>query len=700
MGIPRFLKDILSPLNVRLNGRLIRPIEEIQGQQLGVLAVDMNSLLHEEAQYIYKYGEYETDSNQIQDMTPEQLFEQYIERVYEVVMDIHEQLPSDILILSYDGVATLGKINQQKSRRYRALYNEKRPGIGIDHTETEKTEDVENEVPVAETSPVFNSNALTPGTNFMIDLTAALRTRFVDAFADSPTVLIYADTRGHGEGEQKILNTPYGLYQLMDYNKRHVIYGSDGDLILMTLAKDVPDILVYRADTGAVDIGLMRRHIIEEGYTVDDYIFLCMLLGNDFVPATPLMEDASFSLSRLQRAYLSMSRSSTTNVPYRLIDQNKRLNVDRFMDLLNRLLVDEVDSILYLSQNRLREDFIYSNAVRPKRSTTSTRSIFRDRRTGTTTTRSTVPSNLDTTNIEQLKQYYEVDMSLFRYLWNVNMMGYTAESAEITTPESAYYRKIFIEGLVPQTYELTDINVGDAVSNYIDALMWSFRFIAYGTAAPPSTGTVSQSEMTVPFINGDYVYPYYYAPTIHDILSPTVRDNVQIVSDSPPSIAQIDTRIQVMRNIGVPSIYLLTRDYYNTDSISKFKSTVTGRDVAVTVLFNEVYMPTIYHPLSVVATVIPYETARDNDDFLDEETARLIYQNDGLINLGIFNSTMSLSSIGKLVDYQYILYVPKIDAATMDQVDRIIRNDIVPQLPSNRRLDYVNEPIYILERTV
>lgn len=689
MGIPRFLKDIIRPLNVRLNRRLIRPIEDIQGQQLGVLAIDMNSLLHEQAQYIYKYGEYEGDSTVVQDMTPEELFQQYIQRVYEVVMEIHDRLPSDILVLSYDGVANLGKLNQQKTRRYRAIYNEKRPDVGVDTNETEDTEDVEDEVQA--TDAVFNSNALTPGTNFMIDLTTALRTRFVDAFSNLQTVLVYADTRGHGEGEQKILNTPYGLYGLMDYNKRHVVYGSDGDLILMTLAKEVPDILVYRPDVGAIDIGLMRRHVIEQGYTVDDYIFLCMLLGNDFVPATPLMEDASFSLNRLQRAYMNMSKSSPTNVPYRLIDAStKKLNVDRFMDLLNRLLADEVDSILYMSQNRLKGDFIYSNSVKLKQSRTGTsRSTFRDRRTGTTTTRSTVPRDLDTTNIDELKKYYDVDMTMFRYLWNVNLTGYPAEFGDISTPSSSYYRKIFIEGVVPKSVELSDINVGDAVSNYIDALMWSFRFIAYGSTT---------SNGTTPILNGDYEYPYYYAPTIHDILSPTIRDDVQIVSDSPPSIAQIDTRIQIMRNIGVPSIYLLTRDYYNTDSLSRFKSSVTGKEVAINLLYNEVYMPTIYHPLSVVATVIPYETARDNDDFLDEETARLIYQNDGLINLGIFSSVMSLSSIGKLVDYQYILYVPKINASTMDQVDRIIRNDIVPQLPTNRRLEYTNEPIYILEK--
>jgi len=348
-----------------------------------------------------------------------------------------------------------------------------------------------------------------------------------------------------------------------------------------------------------------------------------------------------------------------------------------------------------MSQNKLKDDFIYSNAVKPKSTRTGTRSTFRDRRTGTTTRRSTVPSNIDTTNIEQLKQYYEVDISLFRYLWNVNLMGFPAEFDDISTPASSYYRKIFIEGVVPKSFELSDINVGDAVSNYIDALMWSYRFIAYGSVSPLSTGT-SLTSTTIPFINGDYEYPYYYAPTIHDILSPMIRDDVQIVSSAPPSIAQIDTRISVMRNIGVPTVYLLTRDYYNTDTANTFKSTVTGKDVAVTILYNEVYMPTIYHPLSVVATVIPYQTARDNDDFLDEETARLIYQNEGLINLGIFDSNISLSTIGKIVDYQYVLYVTKIDSTTMDMVDSIIRNEIVPLL--SNRLEYTNEPIYILEK--
>lgn len=697
MGIPRFLKDIIRPLNNRLGRKLIKKIEEIQGQRLGVLAIDMNSLLHEQAQYVYKYGEYESEYPQVQNMTADELFEQYIARIFEVVMDIHSMLPSDILVLSYDGVATLGKLNQQKTRRYRAVYNEKKPEVSIDGTETEQDENSTADVPIVDQSgsSTFNSNVLTPGTNFMIDLTERLSPLFVDAFSNSDTVLLYADTRGHGEGEQKILNSPYGLYGLMEYSKRHVIYGSDGDLILMTLAKEVPDILVYRPDVGAIDIGLMRRHVLNEGYSVDDYVFLCMLLGNDFVPATPMMEDASFSMSRLETAYKEMSRSSPTNVPYRLIDQNKKLNVDRFMDLLNRLLPAEIDSILYLSQNKLKGDFIYSNAVKVRPQATGTRT-FRARTTGRTTTLSKIPSDLDTTDIEQLRKYYEVDMRLFRYLWNVNLVGFGAEFSYdpvAASPEETYYYNIFIDnadGVVPSSYELTDVNMRDAVSNYIDALMWSYRFIAYGVDSPVQPGQ--------PFINGNYVYPYYYAPTIHDILTPTVRDEVEVVGDEPPSLAQINTRIAVMKSIGVPSLYLLTEDYYNQASLSTFKSSVIGKEVTPVLLHNPVYSPTLYHPLSVVATVIPYQVASNDDDFLDEQTARLIYKNDQLNRLGIFDTSMSLSTLGRIVDYQYVLYVTKIFAPAMQIVDTVIRNQVVTQLPQEQRISYTDQSIQILEK--
>merc|ERR1711862_1074443 len=87
----------------------------------------------------------------------------YVDRLYKLVR------PTNILYLAVDGVAPRAKMNQQRSRRFRsgkeaeALVSDLVARSNIDNTILEKDE-----------YEVFDSNCITPGTDFMMKLSLAM----------------------------------------------------------------------------------------------------------------------------------------------------------------------------------------------------------------------------------------------------------------------------------------------------------------------------------------------------------------------------------------------------------------------------------------------------------------------------------------------------------------------------------------------
>ena len=169
----------------------------------------------------------------------------------------------DLLYIAVDGIPPKGKMKQQRMRRYKSIYENK----------------------------VWDTNAISPGTKFMDKLNKRLKTIKSDKFK-----IIISDTTERGEGEHKILQ----------YIKTHelensVIYGLDADLIMLSIVSHKNNIYLLRERTEYniedtdndyiyMNIDRLKDFIVKDigvkankEIVLNDYIFMCFLLGNDFI---------------------------------------------------------------------------------------------------------------------------------------------------------------------------------------------------------------------------------------------------------------------------------------------------------------------------------------------------------------------------------------------------------------------------------
>ncbi len=192
--------------------------------------------------------------------------------------------PIDLVYIAVDGVAPRAKIQQQRRRRYLSSYR----------TELINNYKKDNNIPISD----WDSNCITPGTEFMKRLDKYLR----DVFSNNKNVIISSHEE-YGEGEHKIIQ-----YIKNSTNDGYdVIYGLDADLIMLSLSCKKQNIYLMRESSDFVsvknqhqtskmmtykylNIDRLRQHVSEYLYNdtkinyMYDYIFICFMLGNDFIP--------------------------------------------------------------------------------------------------------------------------------------------------------------------------------------------------------------------------------------------------------------------------------------------------------------------------------------------------------------------------------------------------------------------------------
>ncbi|CAI2175397.1 10752_t:CDS:10 [Funneliformis geosporum] len=204
--------------------------------------------------------------------------------------------PQKVLFIAIDGVAPRAKMNQQRSRRFRSA-KEAQEAAG--------SRDVEKKS--------FDSNCITPGTLFMARVAVSLRNWIAFKINTDPgwrnLKVILSDASVPGEGEHKIMNF-VRVQRASNPNTRHVLYGSDSDLIFLALATHEPHFKVLREDQksiyeNVIDIinvqvfrECLRRELEVSNLpwsfnlknAIDDWVFLSFFVGNDFLPHIPFLD--------------------------------------------------------------------------------------------------------------------------------------------------------------------------------------------------------------------------------------------------------------------------------------------------------------------------------------------------------------------------------------------------------------------------
>ncbi len=434
MGIAFYFASI-----IKLHKFIVKRIEELEN--VNNLYLDSNSIIYD----ALDFSMYESKSQ----------FENYvIQKVVEKIENIIKTInPDKNIIIAFDGVPPLAKLNQQKNRRYKTIYQ----------------------------SQLFNkeikwdTNCITPGTIFMDKLNSIITSHFTNKYPDKNVILSLTDVPG--EGEHKL----FEYIRDNDHkNDTTIIYGMDSDLIMLSLQhkKYNGTIYLYRETphfisnldstldaqhTYVIDINELANQIyylltdktfvedeipIENYFNkISDYIFICFLLGNDFnehFPALNLRHNGLTILLDLYRSEMGQDKN--------LIKDGK-IVWSNFRKYIQKLAENEYDFIKDVYRIREKQE------------------------------KRRYPENTD----EEKEQKFIATPS-----WERNMEKF------INLEEKHWQFRYY--------YALFDVNVDEdkeaiprICRNYLDTLQWTYYYYTKGC------------------VNWKHLYKYHYPPLLEDL---------------------------------------------------------------------------------------------------------------------------------------------------------------------------------------
>lgn len=255
--------------------------------------MDCNSIIYN-AYYEIKDTITNTSTKNIES----QIIQSIIRQITEYIQIIR---PTEFTYVAFDGIAPVAKMNQQRTRRYKSWYQNKMID-GIDSK--------------------WDTCSITPGTAFMEKMSKLITTHF----KNNPSVMI-SGSNDIGEGEHKIFEH---IRNSLSANKMKntIIYGLDADLIMLSLAhlNIRPNIFLFREtphfiqsinnyfdpacnylmnisqlESSIADI--MNRPISDIANLNIEYIFLCFLMGNDFLPHFPALNIRTGGINKVIDVY-------------------------------------------------------------------------------------------------------------------------------------------------------------------------------------------------------------------------------------------------------------------------------------------------------------------------------------------------------------------------------------------------------------
>lgn len=351
MGVPKFFRWLSERYP-----SISQLIAENRIPEFDCLYFDMNGIIHN---CTHK------DSGDTQFRLSED--EMFI-RIFNYIEHLFGKIkPKKLFYMAVDGVAPRAKMNQQRARRFRtALDAEQARDKAIKEGQELPKEDP------------FDSNCITPGTDFMARLSKQLR-YFINKKVSEDKEwqgceIVLSGHEVPGEGEHKIMEYIRNARAQPDYhpNMRHCLYGLDADLIMLGLLSHDPHFCLLREEvtfgrqskTQSKELEhqnfyLMHLCIVREylelefqdlketGATalsfpfdmervIDDFILMAFFVGNDFLPNLPRIHINEGALAMMFRIYKKVLPKCDG-----YINEGGALNLQRLSLLLEELSKEE-----------------------------------------------------------------------------------------------------------------------------------------------------------------------------------------------------------------------------------------------------------------------------------------------------------------------------------------------------------------------
>lgn len=312
--------------------------------------IDLNGVFHTSAQRVFEYGNYAKQKSLLGNRRKVKLdYDKLYRACYKDICDTIDELvliskPKKRLVLAIDGVAPLGKQNQQRQRRYRSV--------------------MENP-----TSEGFDPNCITPGTKFMHDLSIYIDMHIrknVNAGTWDFQV-IFSNEKCPGEGEHKLINY---IRRYGKDDESFCINALDADLFMLSLGTNKSKFYLLREnlydpqyDYMFVNIGdvsvdlkkLLSWEGCEQDRLVNDFILSCFLCGNDFLPNMPSISIMENGLDMIIEYYKKNAKH---------IVNDDAINFEALKGFLT--LISNSESDMMMQKIKHRNDYIEDTLLKPE----------------------------------------------------------------------------------------------------------------------------------------------------------------------------------------------------------------------------------------------------------------------------------------------------------------------------------------------
>lgn len=410
MGIPSYFIHI-----VKNHGNIIKKFQKTD-ISINNLYIDSNSIIYDAIKLI----EYQSKDPNFE----KKIIVWVCEKIVYYINIIN---PINKVFIAFDGVAPVAKLEQQRNRRYKTWYTNNY--IAEEQNNIEK----------------WDTTMITPGTKFMDDLYKGVHNYFKDPSNKSKfqnlDIMISGSTEC-GEGEHKI-------YKYIRNNPKYhcdtntIIYGLDADLIMLTLihSKISKNLYLFRETPcfiSSVDSSLSPEEhyvldIYELGIKINeqmssdpskdcilDYIFLCFMLGNDFMPHFPALNIRTNGIEILLEVYHNLFKKET-------IIYNNKIVWKHLKKLVEELGKNEENYCINEMKHREKIEGRFKNK------------LFKSKE-------------------EQLTMMPMYDRRVEKYI-NIGEEGW----------QERYYKELF--GI-----DITDTRRKQICLNYLEGLEWNFKY--------------------------------------------------------------------------------------------------------------------------------------------------------------------------------------------------------------------------------
>ena len=498
MGIPSYFSYI-----VKNHPKIIKKYEK-KILQVDNLYLDCNSIIYD----AYSKLASETNSNKLDESITESIARRIIRNVIskiEYYISIVDPLKT--VIIAFDGVAPVAKLEQQRQRRYKSGYQN----------------EISRQIFKKVDPDAWNTTAITPGTLFMSELNSSVEEHFAktkdkkeDKMQDKDQLnILVSGSNKAGEGEHKLFD--YIRFKPEKHaTETTVIYGLDADLIMLSInhLPLCPNIYLFRETPHFIqsidsslepdsnyflDIPELADKIIKYMNNDDDkeqcldkvnynkvydYIFICFFLGNDFLPHFPALNIRTGGVDKMMNAYRATIKPNENLTDGKMIHwANVRKLISFLAGLEEQFIIAEHKTRDYRERNFRKPDTRQLDTRKPE---------------------------LKDTRKQESKGDQEEEFKRFE-----NTPQAERELEKYINPFKPSWQQRYYRGLIGIKSDTTGALTKDVAINYLQGLEWTLKYYTTGCC------------------DWRWQYKYNYPPLLQDLIKYTPLFPTEFVGLKP-----------------------------------------------------------------------------------------------------------------------------------------------------------------------